>query len=255
MRGEFTVNVSTIYGFLLVLARIAGTMIFVPLPVFKGTMDNVRIVLILAITMALYPVWPRISGNTNAIELAGLLAIEAAFGLAVGLLVGFLSDATMLFGQICGLQAGFSYASTVDPDSQADSPVLSTLAQMLGSLLFVTFGLHRYVLQVFAESLESQPPGTLQMNRHWGELVAHAAGSLFTVGMRLALPIVGLMLMVDLTLALVGRVNAQLQLLHLAMPLKIMAALATIAVLLMLFPSVYGQLAEHMFRTANLLMR
>jgi flagellar biosynthesis protein FliR len=63
------------------------------------------------------------------------------------------------------------------------------------------------------------------------------------------------MLMVDLTLALLGRINVHLQLLHMAMPLKILAALATVSVLLMLFPSVYKEYAEQMFRTAVSLAR
>ncbi len=83
----------------------------------------------------------------------------------------------------------------------------------------------------------------------------HAAGTLFSTGLRLALPIVGLMLMVDLTLALLGRINSQLQLIHLAMPLKILAALATISTLLMLFPSVYSEYANRLFRVAFAIAR
>jgi flagellar biosynthetic protein FliR len=176
--------------------------------------------------------------------------VDAAFGLCIGLLIGFISEATLLFGQICGLQAGFSFASTVDPESQADSPVLSAIAQTASTLLFVTLGLHRYVIRIFARSLETLPPGKLLLDRHWGDIVIHAAGTLFSVGMRLALPIVGLMLMVELTLALLGRMNSQLQLNSMSMPLKILAALATISILLMLFPAVYSEYAGQMFQIA-----
>ena len=44
--------------------------------------------------------------------------------------------------------------------------------------------------------------------------------TLFSVGMRLALPVVALLVMVDVALALLGRINAQLQLLTLAFPAK-----------------------------------
>jgi flagellar biosynthesis protein FliR len=83
----------------------------------------------------------------------------------------------------------------------------------------------------------------------------HAAGSVFAIGLRLALPIVALMAIVDITLALLGRINAHLQLLQLAMPLKILAALATISALLMLFPVVYSEYADRMFRIAYALAR
>ncbi len=153
-----TVPVGLIYGFLLVMARVAGAMIFVPLPGIRSAPEQVRIVLILAITVALYPVWPVVPNASSIVELAGWITVEAAFGLCIGLIVGCLSETALLFGQICGLQAGFSIASTIDPESQADAPVLSAIAQSVAGLLFVTLGLHRYIIRIFAESLETQPP-------------------------------------------------------------------------------------------------
>jgi flagellar biosynthetic protein FliR len=250
-----SISISLIYSFLLVVARIGGAIIFVPLPNVSSTIEPVRIVLILAMSMALYPVWPTVPADITPLLYCGLLVVDAAYGLCIGLLIGFLSEAALIFGQVCGLQAGFSFASTVDPGSQADAPVLSAIAQTMSALLFVTLGLHRYVIRVFAESLQTMPPGKMLVNQHWGELIIAAAGSLFTVGLRLALPVIGLMLMVELTLALLGRINSQLQLMTLSMPLKILAALATISVLLTLFPAVYSGYAESMFRAAARLGR
>ncbi|MBV9267731.1 MAG: flagellar biosynthetic protein FliR [Acidobacteriaceae bacterium] len=250
MHGEISFSIGLIYSFLLVLARIGGAVVFVPLPGIRSAPEPIRVVLILGLTFTLFPVWPTVPATITAMEYAGWVAIEATFGLCIGLLVGFLADAALIFGQICGLQAGFSFASTVDPESQADAPVLSAIAQTVSALLFVTLGFHRYIIRLFAESLEKQPPGQLLLDPRWGAVITHAAGSLFAVGLRLALPVVGLMLMVDLTLALLGRFNAQLHLLHLTMPLKILAGLAAISALLMLFPSVYEEFAGQMFRVA-----
>jgi flagellar biosynthetic protein FliR len=255
MQTELHVSTGLIFSFLLVLARVAGTIIYVPLPGFQSTPEPVRALLVLSLTMALYPFWPVIPADPGFLLFTGWLLTEAAFGLCIGLLVGFLADAALLFGQICGMQAGYSYASTVDPASQADSPVLSALAQSAAGLLFVTLGLHRHIIRLFAESLKTQPPGQLILNPRWSEVLIHAAGSMFSVGLRLALPVVGLLTLVDLTLALLGRINSQLQLLSLAMPLKMLAALAMISVLLMLFPTVYSQYAEQLFRIATRLSR
>ena len=159
MHGDLTVPVALIYSFLLVVARVAGALIFVPLPGVSATPEPVRVVLILAVTMALYPVWPTVASDITPLTYCGMVLVDAAFGLCVGLLIGFLSEVGLLFGQICGLQAGFSFASTVDPASQADAPVLSAIAQTTTALLFVTLGLHRYVILIFPQSLETMPPG------------------------------------------------------------------------------------------------
>jgi flagellar biosynthetic protein FliR len=153
MRSEFAVNFSLLHSFLLVLARVAGAFIFVPLPGVKNAPEMSRAVLILAIAMALYPVWPHVSGEPVLSTWLGSVVVEATFGLCIGLLVGFIAEVLVVFGQIAGLQAGYSFASTVDPSTQADSTILTVLAESMGSLLFVSFGLHREVIRIFAGSL------------------------------------------------------------------------------------------------------
>ena len=60
----------------------------------------------------------------------------------------------------------------------------------------------------------------------------------------LALPVVGFLMLADIALALLGRINQQLQLLTLAFPVKMLAALALLAAVAGLFPALYGQAAE-----------
>ena len=255
MQAELQAPVALLYSFLLVVARIGGAFIFVPLPGIKSVPDPARVVLVMAISIALFPVWPHLAHDPSILEYAGLLVVEAGFGLCIGLLAGFLSDAALLFGQIVGLHAGYSFASTVDPDTQADSPVMSSIAQALSGLLFVTMGLHLYVIRLFARSLETQPPGQLVLNARWSEAIIHAGGTLFSVGFRLSLPVLALLLMVDVTLSLLGRIHVNLQIMQFATPLKCLAALALVGVLLRVFMTVYSEYATHLFGIAAGLIR
>jgi flagellar biosynthetic protein FliR len=54
---------------------------------------------------------------------------------------------------------------------------------------------------------------------------------MFTFGLRLAMPVIGLMLLMDIALALLGRMQQQLQLLSLAFPAKMLAALVVLMIL------------------------
>jgi flagellar biosynthetic protein FliR len=255
MQPELHAPVALIYGFLLVLSRVAGAFIFVPLPGVRSAPDAVRVVLILAITISLFPVWPTIPGDPGIVEFAGWIAVEAGFGLCIGLLVGLLSEAASMFGHLCGVHAGFSFVSTIDPNTQAESPVLSILAETVASLLFVTLGLHRYVIRIFANSLETLPPGKFLLNPRWSEVVIHAASSVFSIGLRLALPVIALLVMVDVTLALLGRIQSNLQIMHFAMPLKMLASIALISIVLTLFPGIYADYANHLLSLAAAISR
>ena len=250
MRAELHAPVTLIYSFLLVLSRVAGAFIFVPLPGIRSAPEPVRIALILSLTICLFPVWPHLASDPGPVEFFGWLAIEAGFGLCIGLLTGFLADSAVLFGQLCGLHAGFSFVSTIDPNSEADSPVLSTLASTVAGLLFVTLGLHRQVIRIFAHSLETLPPGQFLLNPRWGAVVVHAGASVFLIGLRLALPVITLLVMVDLTLALLGRIQSSLQTQHFAMPLKMLAAIALVSFIFTLFPGIYIGYASRMFALA-----
>jgi flagellar biosynthetic protein FliR len=255
MPNEALLPVSVVYGFLLVLARVSGALVFVPIPGANRSPEPARAVLILAFTIALMPLWPKIDAAPGLGLFTGWMLAEAAFGLSVGLIITFLSEAFLLCGQMVGLQAGYSYASIVDPNTQSDSNVLTTLAQLMASLLFFAFGFHREVLRIFARSLETLPPGAFLLTPATAEAFLRLGGGIFTTGLRLALPVVALLLTVDLALALLGRINSQLQLLTLAFPAKMLAALALLAVAVSIFPRVFRGYGDRLFEALPALLR
>ncbi len=244
MPAELSVSWGTLEAFLLVLARMAGVFTFVPLPGIARGSDAVRIVLALAFTVALLPVWPHPAEAPGAGTFLVWIAAEAAFGVAAGLAVGFLLEAVSVGFQVLGLQAGYSYASTVDPTTQADSSVLLVLAQLLSGLLFFAFGLDREVLRIFAASLTARPPGQFTLGPGGAEAILALGGTMLSTGMRLAMPVVVLLLLVDFALALLGRLHQQMQLLSLAFPAKMLGALALLAAVLAVFLPVYAESAR-----------
>jgi flagellar biosynthetic protein FliR len=61
---------------------------------------------------------------------------------------------------------------------------------------------------------------------------------MFSTGVRLALPVVAVLVVVDISLALLGRINAQLQLLSIAFPIKMLLALTIFGWILLLLPGI-----------------
>ena len=244
-------------SFLFVLSRVAGIFVFAPVPGMKNGPDILRVLLSLAITVALYPLWPHLSQTTPPLSAIVVAIIaEAALGLTIGLAVSFTLEALQMAAQIMGVQAGYGYASTIDPATQADSPVLLVFAQLFSGLLFFATGLDREIIRACALSLQSIPPGTFTVSRDQAHSLIGLSAGIFTIGVRLAFPAVALLGMLDLSLALLGRVNSQLQLLTLAFPVKMLAALALLAFTGVLFSrmfSLYGkQVVESIYRFSHL---
>lgn len=228
--------------FLLVLTRIGSVLVFVPIPGIKSIPQMTRVVFVLALTVALYPVWPVLPPSLpTGGQFAGWMAGEAVIGIGLGLIVAFVAEVFAVATQMIGLQAGFSYASTIDPGSEADSPVISVLAQIGANLLFFALGMERIVLKAFVRSLELWPPGhAIAGGEGLIAAVLRHSSAMIELGVRLALPIAGFLILLDLTLALLGRLQSQLQLLTLALPLKMLAALSLLALLLPVFVRIYG---------------
>ena len=135
MPANVTLAVGTLYAFLLVLARVGGALIFVPLPGIKGVPQPARAALALGFTLALYSRWPVVNAEAvTGMRMAGWAAAEAAVGIAIGVSVAIALEAFALAAQILGLQAGYAYASTIDPNTEADSGILLVFAQLVAGI-------------------------------------------------------------------------------------------------------------------------
>jgi len=248
MASPITISAGLPLAFGLVLARVAGVFFFLPLPVRDATPAMARAGFSMAAALALFSYWPEVDVRTATTGMFAIwLAGEATFGLAAGLLVGFLAESLTLGAQLIGLQAGYGYASVVDPTTQADSDVLQVVARLLGGLLFFAFGLDGQILRALALSLQIHPPGQFVLTRTLVTTVMALAGNIFALGLRLALPVLGLLLLTEIALALVGRLSSSLHLGNSAAPLKMLFTLVILAALLKVVPGLYLGFASRLF--------
>lgn len=253
MPTEVQVPVSLVLAFWLVLARVAAIVALLPLPGLEGAGLMSKILLTLVLTIALFPAWPVIEpAGITLWSLAGFALAEAVLGIILGLAVLFFTEALMMGFQVVGLQAGYSYAAMVDPATQADSGILIILGRLAAVLLFFSFGLERVLIAGLAQSLRSLPPG------HWYPLsgsiepVIQLGSSMLELAVRIALPAVALLALIDLSIALLGRLNQQLQLMSLIFPAKMLAGLVMLALTL---PFVLGPLQQFADHTARYIFR
>lgn len=240
-------------AFLLTLARIGSAFAFVPLPGWRAAADPARILLILALSASLAPLRSdlRLPGEVGALTV--WIAGELAFGLAVGLIVGFVAEGLLLAAQTVSMQAGYSFATAFDPNSQADSGVIQLFFTLGANLLLFASGLDHAMIRVFALSLEKWPAGPPELDLT--PLVVRFSAAALESGLRLALPIAGFLFLTDLFLALAARLHSQLQLLTVAFPIKMLATLAGMALLAPAIGHLYGQTAVRAERALAALMR
>ncbi len=250
MHAEITFNLSTLYGFLLVLARVAGVIAFVPVPGFSAGGEASRIVLALALTVSLAPLWPApVIENLALGRLLGWMGAEAAFGLTVGVAIAFLLEGIQMAAQVIGLQAGYSYASTVNPLTEADTTTLQLMAQLFAGSLFFAFGFDRQVIRIMAKSLESVPSGSYFLSGTAVEAITRLGSGIFSTGLQMAIPVLALLLLLDIAFAVLGRLQTQLQLLSLSFAVKMLVGIAFLSGVVSFFPAVFEKAGAATFTT------
>src|ERR1700730_15528792 len=103
---DAALHVSTLYAFALVLARISGVFVFLPVPGLTAGPVASRVVLSLVTTFSLVARWPStVTAPVNFTIFAGWLIAEVGFALSIGLAISFLLEAFFMAAQLISVQA------------------------------------------------------------------------------------------------------------------------------------------------------
>jgi len=219
-----------IIRFLLVLAR--ATAFFSVFPVFGGGGVPVRIKAAAGAVLALFlfgTVGPLADLPTHALGLALLIIKEVVLGILLGSLVNFVFMGAQFAGQSIGVQMGLAIASIFDPGTGEQVSVSGRFYYLVAILLFLGTDLHHPFLAGFGRSFELLPIGSGSFAvagfQHWAEL----SGKVLLLAVRMSLPVIGALLLVDLALGFLSRLVPQMNIFLVGFPLKIGLGLAALA--------------------------
>ena len=255
MQSDLIIPLALLHGFALTLFRLAGIFAFLPLPGQHSGTPAARMVLALAVTMSLASRWPELDGTAGLSTLLVWCVAEAVLGIITGLAVATVAEAFLLGAQFLSLPAGYAYASTFDPNTNADSGILLIFAQLLTSVLFFATGFDRLILRAFADSLVTCPPGTFSTHAGMVPEIIRLGTGMFVLAVRLALPIAGFLLLVDLALGILGRINPHIQIINLSFPIKMLVALVMLALTIGITPRLYMEQSTRVLTTIQFFFR
>lgn len=219
----------------LVLARPAT--LIMTAPVFGGAFapTHVRVGLALLLTIIIMPVVP-VPSVVSLTGLVVLLAREIAIGLAMSMSLRALLAGAELGGHITGSQLMLSYGSTIDPQGGVRSTVIATLYGNLALLTFFTINGHHALLRGLTNSYQSIPIGVGSIDPSLARSVMQIFGLVFGFGLRLAAPVVVVMLVVELGSALIARAAPAINLQVIGTPVRIVVGLLAVSAVVSLVP-------------------
>ena len=202
-------------------------------PFFSNASVNFRVkaVFTLALTVLLLPVYslpesvlvPSSAASWGAVALS-----EAALGIVIGLIVQFVFDGMQLAGQIISFQFGFSLVNIIDPNTQVEITVLSTLHDLATLLIFMQLGVHRWVLRAVAASFQLIPAGTLPSIALRAPDLLRLATSMWLIGAEIAFPVLLATMLTDLTVGFISKASPQFPALFFGISVKFLLGVAVL---------------------------
>jgi flagellar biosynthesis protein FliR len=219
----------------LALVRVSGMLVFAPF--FSSTALPMRAKAALVLTIS-YLLAPLVAGLPNAHAEIGFAALigELAVGLVYGLTLALVQEMLLFAGQIAGVQFSFSLVNLLDPSTHIETPLLGDLFQLMGTLVVLAAGLDRILLASLVRSFHAVPLGTYAMAPASGLAIVRAAGGIFLAGVELAAPVLAGTMLVEIAIALLGRLSPQLPVMSLTVPVKTLTGFAILAGSMALWP-------------------
>ncbi|MFB0524662.1 MAG: flagellar biosynthetic protein FliR [Phycisphaerae bacterium] len=231
-------------GFVMVLTRISA--FFLLLPVFGWKTIPVRIKVAATVLLAIFfsiitPDQAGVPKQVSLLKAILLIANEATYGLALGLIVTVIFSVVKLSGWIIEREMGLTMAQILDPLTGEETEPLGSLLEMIFIILFLSANGHHFFLLIISRSYEVFPAGSIPTISVLAGGVITAGSAMFLAGLRLAAPMLAAFLLLLVVLAVLARVVPEMNILFISMPLRVGLGLLMAA---MFLPIISGFIAE-----------
>lgn len=172
----------------------------------------------------------------GALGFVGLLAKEVFVGFTLGFVASLVFEAVAVAGRIADFQRGSTMAELFSPQLQERVSELGQFQLQLAIVIFLTTGAHRFFISALVRSFEFIPATRFpQIEAGWtpaAEFMTVVTGSVLSIGVQLAVPVVVTLLLTDLFFGLINRVAPQINVFFLSMPVKMWVGIFVVLIAL-----------------------
>jgi flagellar biosynthesis protein FliR len=216
--------------FALVFARVAGLTMTAPI---YGTSDvpmQVRVLVAVALSLLIAPLeWHSAAVPYGSLaNLVMMLGVETAVGACLGLGVLVVLHSMTLAGEMVAQASGLGIAEMFDPTIEENVSSFARLMFLTATTIFLCIGGHRMVMAGLLDTFQTIPPGSGTFSGTLADGFTTLVGMSFSLGVRIAAPVVTALLLATLVLGLIGRTLPQLNIFALGFSLNALLAFAAL---------------------------
>ncbi len=223
------------------LGRVGGFVLVAP--VFSSTLipTRIRVALSVMLALVLAPLAPATIDPMSGAGVATMVS-QVLIGAAVAFVLKLVFEAVAFGGQMISQSMNLSFSEVVNPQSGGSTTVLSTFYMTLAMLIFLAMDGHLRLIALLADSFHTLPPGSGTIGPAGFHAVVMFGTELFGGAVRVALPAVTSLLVVNIGFAAISRAAPSMNLFAVGFPITITLGIVVLWLSLRSLPGAFDAL-------------
>lgn len=224
---------------LLVFARVTGTLTTAPFFGSKVIPVYVRVGLAVLFSLLVLPfsAWNPGLALNSLLALGWLVLLELLYGLAAGYVAALFLQAVQMAGQLIDMQIGFGMINVFDPQQGQQVPLVGNFKFLIALVVFLAMQGHHILIQAMVENFRAVPLGVSLHLDQAASFVVDAVANMFILALRIALPVMGTVLMTDVALGILARIMPQMNVFVVGITGKLIVGLVMLYLILPFYVS------------------
>lgn len=243
--------------FLLISFRITAFLVASPVLSMRNVPAAVKVLFGFSVALVLLPTLETkdfvvpVHFSDFLIQVIG----ETLVGLTAGTAASFVFAAIRTGGKYLDIQMGFAMAQVVDPANGMQNTLVAQFLYLLGILLFFVMDAHHTLIVALTKSFDIVSLGGKSLS----PAVTYKLVQIFVItlyySLKIALPIMLVLVTVDLSLGFISRVVPHFNVLMMGFPLKIGIGIMSLVVVVPLLGTVIRGIFDFMEKELLILLR
>jgi len=243
--------------FLIIMLRMIG--LFLTAPFFSGQAMPLRFKLALAFFTSLIAV-PLVvqmgyREGSDILEFGLNCLSSFIFGAGVGMFTYIIVSAFQVSAQIFSIQMGLGMNEVFDPVSETQVPAVGNIFGLLILLLLLRADAHFFMMQIIVESFRNTAAFSISSVAVIVKGFIGAVMTMFDIGLKISLPIIGVTLLMDMAMAIIARVAPQFNVMIMGFNIKLLVGFFVIWLILPSIVDLGGNVINGMLKDTNELIR
>lgn len=176
---------------------------------------------------------------TSVYYLIVFIISEVLTGFVFGIIIDIAFKIVIFAGSLLDLNIGLSMVNVMDPNSKTSTTLNGNLLHYVALMIFFAMNGHHLLIKSIIESFMLLPLGKSILYPETIWVIVEVIISYFVIGLKIAIPIVLIIILTDLSMGLISRAVPQINVMILGMPVKMLVGILSVSVALPLMVKIF----------------